>query len=153
MGGDTHVETGERGSREVERTRRHVDQMHCGLIPARDRRFNQNRQLLAAAAAKLDVRGVLACDVHQRWSQAGEQGRLAARDAIPGEAADRLEERRPECIVEPPRRQPLRLREQARTEVLGKGGTRRSLSGRNGTWHRHRDSEDGTSCGRCAAHA
>ena len=84
---------------------------------------------------------------------AREQRRLAARDAVPRQTADRLEERRPERVVEPARRQPLGAREQAspRRPRRRRRAARRGSDARSGTWRRHRDSGAGTSCGSCGA--
>ena len=49
-----------------------------------------------------------------------EQARLRPRDAIPGQPADRLEQRRPERVVQMARRQLTRLQAQVVLDVVGK---------------------------------
>ena len=65
-------------------------------------------RLCAGAQARDDFRGV-----------AIEQGPLRARDAIPGQPADRLEEARPERVVEILRLQLLRRQREVAPDVGG----------------------------------
>src|SRR6266853_4563253 len=72
---------------------------------------HQRRHLLAAAGAEFDDGGNTGAG-QNRAAVGGEQPRLRASDAIPGQSADRLEERRPQIVVEIARRKLPRLERQ-----------------------------------------
>ena len=117
-----HRVGGQRGQSRAsaqERGWRDVDQMHApeSLAAA----LEQDRELLAVAASKLrDVQRS-----RQRLENlarvAREQRGLRSRDAIPGQPADRVEERRAQRVVEVTRRElarrPLQVLRDIRDEI------------------------------------
>jgi hypothetical protein len=88
--------------------------------PARLERFGQQDQFLAAAAAELHDRAV--GPAQRRDDRAGvprQQRRLGARDPIPRQPADRLEQAGAERVVQVLRLQLLRCGRQVAPDVGG----------------------------------
>ena len=119
----------------------------------------QDGELLAAAAAELHDAERPAQRLENRLRVRREQRRFRARDAIPRQAADRFEERRPELVVEVFRRELPRRALQVLAHLGGetchetRQATRAACvrssraTWQCGTWRRRRDSGAGTSCG------
>ena len=85
-----------RGRRE--RGSRHIHEVDAHMAPRR-RRVEDRRQLGAASRSKLHERGRLNA-LDQLAAMTLDEPLLCARDAVPRELADRLEQRRPERVVE-----------------------------------------------------
>jgi len=131
----------------------------------------ERRQLLAAAASQLDDARQGTRSSEHAGGMRREQTRLRARDGIPRQAADRLEQRRPQDVVQISRRELPRRSRQIRPNIArkfarlvanrsaGRPAAARPPVGtcvkgqhvwRNEAWRRHRGSNRGTSCERSA---
>ena len=99
------------------------------LVERRPARFDQDLQLLAVTAAELDQRQRRIEGSDDVLGPPGDQLRLGARDLVPRQPADGVEQRRSERIVEVLRRQLLRrplqrLGDFGGEDFLGDGGQR-----------------------------
>ena len=108
----------------LERLRGDVDQVDAGRAAGRLQRLGEHDQLLAAAAPELDDRGGSSSpsvgDDLPRVSV--EQAALRARDAVPRQPADRLEQARAERVVEILRLELLRREREIAPDVGGEVG-------------------------------
>src|SRR5206468_9771625 len=94
------LERAEGALRELERGRRYVDEVDRHPPAAAPRRFGEQGDLLAAPGPELEQGHRVTERSNHLVRRPGEQARLRARDPIPGQPADRLEERRTERVVE-----------------------------------------------------
>jgi hypothetical protein len=144
------VERRHRAAGEIERGRRDVDQMHREAAARRLGGGDERRQFVSAARAELDEHRQR-IDARQNLAPvAREQGALGARNRIPRQLADRLEQRRTERVVEVARRQLPRRQREVILDVAGKRlqlDTLGGAIGRNGRSHRHMGTARGTSSG------
>src|SRR5436190_5903857 len=130
---------------------------------------DQRRQLLAAARPQLDNRRQMRNVRENRSPMGREQLHFSARDLIPRQKTNRVEECRPQRVVQIARGKLARLELQIVLNIVresrngrrllvrtrrgdGVDVTHRGLS-RSETWRTHTDSGRGTSCGRSAAEA
>ncbi len=85
----------------LERLRRNVDQVDVRAGAAALERFGEEHDLLAAAASELDDRALAIAERrHDRRGVPCEQIGLGSRDPVPRQTADRLEQARPERVVQ-----------------------------------------------------
>ena len=88
--------------------------------------LDEGEELLAVARAELDDRGERRKAPEDVASVQPEEPQLGPCDAIPGQQADRLEERRAELVVEVPRRQLARRERQVVLDVARKLGQKQA---------------------------
>ena len=113
----------------LQRLRRDVDQVYARRAASRLQRLGEQHQLLAAAASQLDDRRTARCPSAETIDDLGvrdEQAVLGARDAIPRQPADRLEQARSERVVEVLRLKLLRRQRRSRRTSAANSSVRRS---------------------------
>jgi hypothetical protein len=123
---DAYVfEAVERLRRGFERPARDIHEMQIERGALSCASFEQALQLVAVPRPEFHDRGERLEVAHDLRAVGGQQRGLRARDPVPRQVADRVEQRGPERIVEVPRRQLSRMPREVQPDVAGKGADRR----------------------------
>ena len=101
-----------------------IDQVHVLRTILGGRRLEERAELFAASRTELDEHRRRRLPQHVA-AACGEETLLGRRDPVPGQPADRFEERGPELVVEIPRRKLTRLLQQVVLDVGCEPGQRR----------------------------
>src|SRR5262249_10125751 len=117
----------ERAPRAFERALGNLDRAIGDALLPREHRVEHEARLLGAAAAELDDE-VRARDVRDLVRMRAKQAAVGAPDAVFGQARDRVEQDRPELVVEIFRRQRLlSAAAEPRADVADEAGRLRRL--------------------------
>jgi hypothetical protein len=131
------LERAERPLRELEGRRRDVDEVDEHALAAAPQALREHRELLAASAAELDDRDRILEGFHHLGRVALEQPALGARDPVPRQPADRLEQRGAERVVKVLRLDLLRRQREVAAHVGGEVADRLEGRGLRAVGNRH----------------